>query len=185
MRRQSFGRIGNVISIGGKVPTPHLLPYTASKFALTGFTGALRAELAKDGILVTGIYPHLMRTGGHVHAWVKGDRETEYTLFALSDTLPFVSVSAESVANRLWDAVLHGDPEVIAGWPSVVAAKVHSLFPNWTAEALALVARVLPHEDVSGVPARGGTIQGRLPEALNQQIPPGTRPNVGPAASAR
>ncbi len=84
------------ISIGGKVPTPHLMPYTASKFALTGFTEALRAELAKDGILVTGIYPHLMRTGGHVHAWIKGDREAEYTLFALGDTLPFVSTSAEN-----------------------------------------------------------------------------------------
>src|SRR5579875_2604235 len=185
MRRQRFGRIGNVISIGGKVPTPHLLPYTASKFALTGFTGALRAELAKDGILVTGVYPHLMRTGGHVHAWVTGDHQTEYTLLALSDTLPFISVSAESVARKLWDAVLHGDPEVIAGWPAVVAAKVHALFPNWTAEALALVARVLPHEGGTGVPVRGGNIKGRLPEALSQQIPPGTRPNVGPAASAR
>lgn len=184
MRRQRFGRIGNVVSIGGKVPTPHLLPYTASKFALTGFTGALRAELAKDGILVTGVYPHLMRTGGHVHAWVKGERESEYTLFALSDTLPFVSVSAESVARKLWDAVLHGDAEVIAGWPSVIAAKVYALFPNWTDEALALVARALPHENGSGVPVRGGNIPGRLPEALNQQIPPGTRPNVGPAASA-
>ena len=64
MRRRGFGRIGNVISIGGKLATPHLLPYTASKFALAGFTEALRSELARDGILVTGIYPHLMRTGG-------------------------------------------------------------------------------------------------------------------------
>jgi NAD(P)-dependent dehydrogenase (short-subunit alcohol dehydrogenase family) len=179
MRRQGFGRIGNVISIGGKVPTPHLLPYTSSKFALTGFTQALRAELTKDGILVTGIYPHLMRTGGHVHAFVKGDREAEYTLFALSDALPIVSVSAESVAQRLWRAVCDGDAEVIAGWPAVIAAKVHALFPNWTAEALALVARVLPPADESGVPARGGDVPGRLPEALSRQIPPGTGPDIG------
>lgn len=183
MRRQGFGRIGNVVSIGGKVPTPHLLPYTASKFALTGFTESLRAELAKDGILVTGIYPHLMRTGGHVHAWVKGDREIEYSLFALGDTLPGVSTSAESVATQLWRAVCDGEAEVIAGWPAAVAAKVHALFPNWTAEALALIARVLPHPADSGVPVRGGNVPGRIPEILSRQIPPGTRPDAGRAAT--
>jgi len=183
MRRQGSGRIGNVVSIGGKVPTPHLLPYTASKFALTGFTGSLRTELAKDGILVTGIFPHLMRTGGHVHAWVKGDRETEYTLFALSDTLPLVSASAESVARRLWRAVCDGDAEVIAGWPAAVAAKVHALFPNVTAEALALVACFLPPATDSAVPVRGGDVPGRIPEILSQQIPPGTRPAAATAGA--
>ncbi len=183
MWERGFGRIANVVSIGGKVPTPHLLPYTASKFALTGFTEGLRAELAKDGILVTGVYPHLMRTGGHVHAWIRGDRETEYTLFALGDTLPIVSTSAESVARKLWRAVCDGDPEVIAGWPSVIAAKVHGLFPNWTAEALTLVDRLLPQATGTGGPVRGRDVQGRLPEMLNRQIPPSTRPNAGRAAS--
>jgi short-subunit dehydrogenase len=185
MRERRFGRIANVVSIGGKMPTPHLLPYTASKFALTGFTEGLRTELAKDGILVTGVYPHLMRTGGHVHAWVKGDRETEYTLFALGDTLPFVSTSAESVARRLWQAVCDGDAEVIAGWPAVIAAKVHSLFPNWTAEALALVDRMLPQATGTGGPVRGQDVRGRLPEFLSGRIPPATRPDVGRAAPAR
>ena len=180
MRQQGFGRIGNVISIGGKVPTPHLLPYTASKFALTGFTEPLRTELARDGILVTGIYPHLMRTGGHVHAYVKGDHEAEYTLFAISDTLPFVSTSAEAVAEKLWRGVRDGDAEVIAGWPAVVAAKVYALFPNWTADALALVASVLPQGSESN-PVQGGNIPGRLPESLSRQIPPGTRPDAGRA----
>ncbi len=183
MRQRGFGRIANVVSIGGKVPTPHLLPYTCSKFALTGFTEGLRTELAKDGILVTGVYPHLMRTGGHVHAWVGGDREAEYTLFALSDTLPIVSTSAESVARRLWQAVCDGDAEVIAGWPAVIAAKVHALFPNWSTEALTLVDRLLPKATGSGGPVRGRDVGGRLPEILSRQIPPATRPNAGPAAS--
>jgi short-subunit dehydrogenase len=184
MRRQRFGRIGNVISIGGKVPTPHLVSYSASKFALTGFTESLRAELAKDGILVTGVYPHLMRTGGHVHALIKGDHETEYSLVALGGTLPFISTSAETVAHRLWRGVCDGDAAVIAGWPAVVAAKVHGLFPNWTAEALALLSRVLPHEDGSPVAVRGEDVPGRLPEILSRQIPPSARPDAGRVASA-
>ena len=100
MKTQGGGRIANVVSVGGKVSVPHLLPYCASKFALTGLTQGLRAELAKDNILVTGIYPGTIRTGGHTHAQFKGDHEAEYTWFALSDTIPGVSTSAESAARQ-------------------------------------------------------------------------------------
>ena len=118
MREQRFGRIANVISLGGKIPVPHLTAYTASKFALAGLTQSLRTELAKDGILVTGVYPNLMRTGGHVHAWIKGDQPAEYSLVGLSDTLPILATSAEHVARKLWQAVCDGDAEVVVGWPA-------------------------------------------------------------------
>ena len=50
---------------------PHLLPYSASKFALVGLSEGLRAELRKDGILVTTVVPGLMRTGSPRQAEVK------------------------------------------------------------------------------------------------------------------
>jgi hypothetical protein len=50
MRAQKRGRIVNISSIGGKIGVPHLVPYCASKFALTGFSTAIRAELARDGM---------------------------------------------------------------------------------------------------------------------------------------
>ena len=46
MRGRGGRRIVNISSIGGKIAVPHLLPYTASKFALTGLSEGLRAELA-------------------------------------------------------------------------------------------------------------------------------------------
>ena len=46
MRRRGFGRIVNIGSIGGRMAVPHLAPYSASKFALTGLSDAVRAELA-------------------------------------------------------------------------------------------------------------------------------------------
>ncbi len=126
-----------------------------------------------------------MRTGGHVHAMIKGDHETEYSLVALGGTLPFISTSAETVARRLWRGVCDGDAAVIAGWPAVVAAKVHGLFPNWTAEALALVSRrAAARGGESGGPVRGEDIRGRLPEFLSRQIPPSARPDAGRVASA-
>ena len=51
---------------------PHLLPYSASKFALTGFSEGLRAELANNGIAVTTVCPGLMRTGSPRNANFKG-----------------------------------------------------------------------------------------------------------------
>ncbi len=179
MRAQGGGRIANVVSVGGKVAMPHLLPYVASKFALTGLTEGLRAELAKDNILVTGIYPGTIRTGGHTHAEFKGDRNAEYTWFALSDTIPGISSSAAGAARALWKAVQNGDPEVIVGWNARLAILAHNLFPEWTVEALSLVNRALPSaSETHGQSLRGEQLSGKIPETLNRMIPPGTRPRT-------
>jgi NAD(P)-dependent dehydrogenase (short-subunit alcohol dehydrogenase family) len=63
MRRNGGGHIINIISIGGKLGVPHMVPYVMSKFAQAGLSEALGAELAKDNIHVTSVYPGLMRTG--------------------------------------------------------------------------------------------------------------------------
>ena len=179
MRSQGSGRIANVVSVGGKVSVPHLLPYSASKFALTGLTEGLRAELAKDNILVTGIYPGTIRTGGHTHAEFKGDKNAEYTWFSLSDTIPLASTSAEHAAKQLWEGVLCGDPEVVVGWNARVAIILHNLFPEWTAELMSVVNRFLPAaSQVHGESVRGERLSGKVPDTLNKAIPPGTRPRT-------
>ena len=84
MRIWGGGRIVNISSIGGKVAVPHLAPYSASKFALTGFSDAIRAELARDNIHVTTVAPGMMRTGSHVNAKFKGKHDMEFAWFAAS-----------------------------------------------------------------------------------------------------
>ena len=180
MRAQGSGRIVNVSSVGGKVAVPHLLPYSTSKFALTGLTEGLRAELAKSRILVTGVYPGTIRTGGHAHATFKGNRNAEYTWFALSDTVPIISTSADYAARKLWDAAIHGDPEVVIGWNARLAVIFHSLFPEWTVEAMSVVNRLLPAAtQAHGEAIRGEELTGKIPDLLNKLIPAGTRPVAG------
>ena len=177
MRERGFGRIANVVSVGGKMPVPHLLPYLTSKFALTGLTKGLRVELAKDGILVTGVYPSTMRTGGHTHAWFKGNERAEYLWFALGDTIPLVATSAEAVARALWRGVCNGDAEVDVGWQTNINATLDALFPNWSAEILSLVARGMP--DAPGPqpePVRGHEVDGHVANLLTAAVPPGARP---------
>ncbi len=85
--------IVNISSIGGKVPVPHLLPYVASKFALTGFSEGLHAELRLKGVRVTTVCPGLMRTGSDVQAEFTGQAEKEYSWFALGAKTPGLAAS--------------------------------------------------------------------------------------------
>jgi NAD(P)-dependent dehydrogenase (short-subunit alcohol dehydrogenase family) len=105
MRRQGSGRIVNVASIGGKISVPHLLPYSASKFALVGFSEGLRAEMSREGIVVTTVCPGLMRTGSPRNVIFKGRHRAEYAWFAIADALPGLTMSAERAARKIVERV--------------------------------------------------------------------------------
>lgn len=60
--RQSKGRIVNISSIAGRVASPFLGPYAASKFALEALSDSLRRELKPFGIKVSLIEPGPIKT---------------------------------------------------------------------------------------------------------------------------
>jgi short-subunit dehydrogenase len=144
MRARRTGRIVNIVSIGGKLPVPHLAPYSASKFALYGLSAAARAELAKDEVYVTTVCPGLMRTGSPRHALVKGQQQAEYAMFDILDSLPVTSMNAERAARQIVRALEYGDAEVVLSLQARIAAKLYALAPNLVQDAMAVVARVLP-----------------------------------------
>ena len=144
MRQRKSGRIVNISSIGGKVSVPHLVPYSASKFALVGLSKGLRAELMKDGIKVTTVCPGLMRTGSPRNADFKGQHRFEYAWFSISDALPLLTVSAENAARQIVRACKRGQAELVISIPAKVAVLFDSLFPETMSQALGLVNRLLP-----------------------------------------
>ncbi len=144
MRRRREGRIVNISSIGGRVSVPHLVPYSASKFALAGLSDGLRAELAKDGIVVTSVFPGLMRTGSPRNATFKGQHRAEYAWFAISDSLPVTSIGAERAAAQIIEACSRGRAELVITTQAQLAVKFRALFPEATADILAVVNRLLP-----------------------------------------
>jgi NAD(P)-dependent dehydrogenase (short-subunit alcohol dehydrogenase family) len=147
MRARKSGRIVNITSIGGKLGIPHLLPYSASKFAAVGFSQGLRAEVAGDGIKVVTVCPGLMRTGSPRNAIFRGRHRSEYAWFSISDALPGLSISAEKAARRIIAACRRGDAEVLFPLPARIAAVVNAVTPGLTASVLATLDRLLPSPD--------------------------------------
>ncbi len=156
MRARKSGRIVNIASIGGKISVPHLLPYSASKFALVGLSAGMRTELLPDRVYVTTACPGLMRTGSPRNASFKGKHRAEYAWFAISDSLPLVSISAEAAARDIVDALEHGDAEVVVSGTAKLATKLAGLLPNLTQEVLGVVARFLPGPGGAGTEAHTG-----------------------------
>jgi short-subunit dehydrogenase len=129
---QGSGTIVNVGSIGGKVPLPYLTPYSASKFAITGFTQTLHSELGPKGIHVCGIYPNLIRSSFLERAVFQGQDQQE-SQSRRSQIQQLFNIPAiekpEDVAQAIWHAIQHKQTEVLVGSAQLAAAS-NRLFPH-------------------------------------------------------
>ena len=170
MRLWGGGRIVNISSIGGKVATPHFAPYSASKFALTGFSDAIRAELARDNIQVTTVSPGLMRTGSHVNAKFKGKHDAEFAWFAAGAGAPLVSMGADRAARKIIAACRRGQPSLTLTFGARGAIAGNALFPNLTGYAMKIVNRFLPEAggEEGNRSCAGGHLSRRAPGWLTR-----------------
>ena len=62
MKTQGFGHIINIGSLGGIVPMPYSAVYSATKFALRGFTFSIAEELKGTGVNISLITPGSVKT---------------------------------------------------------------------------------------------------------------------------
>jgi short-subunit dehydrogenase len=159
--RRSRGRLLAITSVGGKLPAPHLLPYTAAKHAAVGFAEGLRVEAIRHGVSVTVGVPGLMRTGSPRNALFTGDQVAENRWFTAAANLPVVSMDAERAARRLVRATMARRPEIILTPLAKVGVRAHALAPSTSLRVVSLVNRLLPTGTGTG-PAQPGH---RLPAA--------------------
>lgn len=181
-RNRGGGRIVNISSIGGKIAVPHLLPYSASKFALTGFSEGLRAELQKDNIYVTTVCPGLMRTGSPRNAFFKGRHREEHAWFHVSDAAPLMSIGADRAARQIVRACRFGRAEIVLSLPAKLAVKLFNLFPGLSSQIAGMVnqyalpapggigeVRARGHESESPITRSWVTGLSRAAEAANNE----------------
>jgi NAD(P)-dependent dehydrogenase (short-subunit alcohol dehydrogenase family) len=107
MRRQRSGHIIQVSSVSGQMPVPMLSSYTASKFALEGWSESLRIEVRSLGIRVVIVEPGSYETD----IW---DRNLKIGKQALDPSSPNKERSQRFAAFIKSTASRRGDPKEVA-----------------------------------------------------------------------
>ncbi|MBI3456921.1 MAG: SDR family oxidoreductase [Candidatus Rokubacteria bacterium] len=120
MRRQGAGHIVNVASVVGKRASPFRAAYVASKFALVGFSEALRMELRGEGIHVTCVCPVGTATEFH---------DVEANRLGVSGRGGPIQ-SAEHVARKIVGALRRPRPEVHPYPPARLLFLMNDLAPG-------------------------------------------------------
>jgi len=137
MVAQRSGQIVNLASMAALAAVPGLALYTASKWAVRGFSLAIAQELAPHGVRVSVVYPDAVQTP-------MLDKQLDYQEAALTFSGSRL-LSVEEVGRAIVEQALErGRLEVIIPWSRGFLSKLTSCFPSWAARVLpALTAKGL------------------------------------------
>jgi len=105
--------------IGGAIGYPGYAVYSATKFAVRGFTEALRRELSDTGVSVRYVAPRATRTGINTSAVERMNAE-----------LGVAMDPPELVAKAVCDMLAGGKVEAVLGWPEKLFARVNGILPR-------------------------------------------------------
>ncbi|MCX8113297.1 MAG: SDR family NAD(P)-dependent oxidoreductase [Bacteroidia bacterium] len=120
--QRGYGHIINMASMAGVAPVPGIVGYTATKFAVRGFSLALDMELRPKGVPVTVICPGPVATPLIFNELPKP--ESVYTLAAGG------LLSPDAVAHAVWRAIQRRPREILLPMNKAIAARLVSLFPS-------------------------------------------------------
>jgi short-subunit dehydrogenase len=119
LRRSAPSVIVNVASLAGRVSRPGSGAYSASKFALVGWSEALHLEERRHGVHVAVVLPGFAATEGFPQRELLANRVTRWMV-----TKP------EKVADAIVTAALRRDPERYVPRPYAVVPILRLLLPG-------------------------------------------------------
>lgn len=122
MIQRRSGHIINMASLAGLVATPTYTVYAASKFAVRGFSEALRREVGVYGVHVSAIYSGAVRTEFDMHTGKK--RKTGRT------TPASLRLDAAEVARAVLSVAQRPRRGLVIPWPMHFAVWVNAMFPG-------------------------------------------------------
>lgn len=125
LRQPKRALLVNLGSTFGSIGYPGFSAYCASKFALRGFSEALRRELADTQVKVLYFAPRATRT-----------RMNAASVVAMNDELNVAMDDPHSVAQQLLTAIRREDDERYLGWPERFFVRLNSLLPRLVDQAL-------------------------------------------------
>ena len=116
---QGSGRIVNIGSMFGSIAFPCFAAYSASKFALRGFSQALRRELSGTGVGVTYVSPRAVNTAFNPQV-----------IHHMAERGMMRMDNAHWVATRIVRAIEQDRKEVYLGFPESLFARINGLLPQ-------------------------------------------------------
>jgi len=122
---QGSGQIVNVGSTFGSIGFAWFSAYSASKFALRGFSQSLRRELAGTGIDVTYVAPRAVRTGIN-----------SQQVYDMAKVVSMHIDEPDHVARRILEAVRSRRKECYIGFPESLFVRINGLLPGLVDRAL-------------------------------------------------
>lgn len=128
MLAQGSGRIVNIGSMFGSIGYPGFATYSATKFALRGFSQALRRELSGSGIGVTYVSPRGVRTAFNPQA-----------VHAMAAEGMMHMDEPAWVAAHIANAIEKDRDEVYLGFPESFFARLNALWPRLVDRSLGKV----------------------------------------------
>lgn len=125
LKQQAEARVVNIASTFGAIGFPGYAVYSASKYAIRGFSQALRRELSDTGIRVGCILPRATRTA------INSDRVVE-----MNRKLKVAMDPPEKVAAAVVGFVASSRGELALGWPEKLFVRLNSVFPALVGNAI-------------------------------------------------
>jgi short-subunit dehydrogenase len=115
----------NVGSVFGSIGYPGFATYSATKFALRGFSEALRRELAGTTVRVHHLSPRATRTSINSTA-----------VEQLNEALGVATDTPQAVARAACQLLERGGAESVVGWPEKFFARLNAVLPRIVDRAL-------------------------------------------------
>ena len=125
LRQQENALLVNVGSTFGSIGYPGFTAYCATKFAVRGFSEALRRELADTHVKVLYVAPRATQTSMNAAPVVELNRQLKVTMD-----------DPQEVARQIVRAIEREREELYLGWPEKFFVRLNSLLPRMVDQAL-------------------------------------------------
>jgi len=121
----------NLSSVFGLIAVPTQAAYNASKFAVRGFTEALRQELAKTAVRVTSVHPggiktNIVRNGRHFQS-TTGSTDADQAAREFDD---MARTTPDEAARQIMRAILRERPRLLIGLDAILIDRMQRLLPE-------------------------------------------------------
>ncbi|GAA1956566.1 SDR family NAD(P)-dependent oxidoreductase [Agromyces allii] len=129
LRERPTAHIANVASLYALGAPAGRVPYVTSKFAVRGFTDALRHELEATDVSVSAVYPGGVQTGIIHHARVAASVPSDVAARAASAQSALYRTTAAQAAERIVEGIERRRPRVFIGRDARLTDLVTRLAP--------------------------------------------------------